>query len=105
MDITSIRKSIENNGVVIGTCITETNNRQIGRIFANFGFDFLIIECEHGFFDLETVADMITIAKLSGIAPFVKIGEYSYHTFSKYLDAGADGLYFRELEEKKKSSR
>ena len=56
MDITSIRKSIENNGVVIGTCVTETNNRQIGRIFANFGFDFLIIEREHGFFDLETVS-------------------------------------------------
>ena len=92
MNIEKLRDALENGEVVVGTCVAEDRNRQIGRIFANFGFDFLIIECEHGSYNLETVADMITISKLSGIVPLIKIGEYSYATFSRYLDAGAEGF-------------
>lgn len=100
MDIEQLRNTLSGGGVVVGTCNFEDRNRQIGRIFANFGFDFLIIECEHGCFDLETVADMITISKLSGIVPIVKIGEYSYHTFARYLDAGADGFVLPRIRQK-----
>ncbi len=100
MNILELKENLKNGKVVIGTCVYECRNRQIGRIFANFGFDFLIIECEHGCFDLETVADMITIAKLSGITPLIKIGEYSYATFSKYLDAGADGFILPRVRRK-----
>jgi len=100
MNIEKLRNILDSGGVVIGTCNYEDKNRQIGRIFANFGFDFLVIECEHGSFDLETVADMITIAKLSGIVPIVKIGEYSYHTFARYLDAGADGFVLPRIRQK-----
>jgi 2-keto-3-deoxy-L-rhamnonate aldolase RhmA len=102
MDITNLIKTINNKGAVIGTCITETGrNPQIARIFANFGFDFLVIECEHSSYSFETVADLITIAKLSGVAPIVKIGEYSYHTFARYLDAGADGFILPRVRQKK----
>ena len=101
MDIVKMKSDLESGKVVIGTCVTECRNRQIGRIFSNFGFDFLIIECEHGCFNLETVADMITIAKLSNITPLVKIGEYSYGTFSKYLDAGAKGFILPRIRNKK----
>jgi len=101
MNIENIIRTIENKGVVIGTCITETGrNPQIARIFANFGFDFLIIECEHGSYSIETASDLITMAKLSGVAPFVKIGEYSYHTFARYLDAGADGFILPRVRKK-----
>ena len=100
MNIEQLRSALENGEAVVGTCNFEDKNRQIGRIFANFGFDFLVIECEHGCFDIETVADMITIAKLSGIVPIVKIGEYSYHTFSRYLDAGADGFILPRIRRK-----
>lgn len=101
MDIISMRKKLDAGGVIIGTCVTECKNRQIGRIFANFGFDFLIIECEHSSYNLETIADMIAISKLSGIVPIVKIGEYSYATFSRYLDAGAEGFIFPRIRERK----
>jgi len=100
MDITSMRKALDDGKVVIGTCVVECRNRQIGKIFANFGFDFLIIECEHSSFDLETVADMIVISKLSGIVPLVKIGEYSYATFSRLLDAGAEGFILPRIRRK-----
>ena len=100
MDIVKIKSDLVNGKVVIGTCVTECRNRQIGRIFSNFGFDFIIIECEHSCFNLETVTDMITIAKLSKIAPLVKIGEYNYATFSKYLDAGADGFILPRIRKK-----
>ena len=100
MNIAQMRKMLDKGKVVIGTCVTECRNRQIGKIFANFGFDFLIIECEHSCYDLETVADMIVISKLSGIVPLVKIGEYNYSTFSKYLDAGADGFILPRIRTK-----
>jgi len=99
VDIKKLRKKLENGGVVIGTCVVECRNRQIGRIFSNSGFDFIIFDCEHGSYDLETIADMVTISKLSGIVPFIKIGQYDYATFSRYLDAGADGFILPRIRE------
>ena len=38
------------------------------------GFDFVIIDCEHGSMDYETAENMIRAAELSGTTPIVRIG-------------------------------
>lgn len=90
MNIEEMKKVLDNRKVIIGTCVTKDRNRQIRKLFANCGFKFLLIECEHGLYNLETAVDMITVCGLSGIVLIVKNGYYSYASFSKYLDVGTE---------------
>jgi 4-hydroxy-2-oxoheptanedioate aldolase len=56
------------------------------------GFDFVIIDCEHGSMDYETAENMIRAAELSGITPIIRIGMNIQQHIQRYLDAGAHGV-------------
>ena len=38
------------------------------------GFDFVVIDCEHGPMDYETAENMIRAAELSNVTPILRIG-------------------------------
>lgn len=100
MNIEEMKKVLDNRKVIIGIYVTEDRNRQTGKLFANCGFKFLLIECEHDLYNLETVVDMITVFSLSGIVPIVKNGYYSYTSFSKYLDVGTERFILPRIRTK-----
>lgn len=56
------------------------------------GFDFVIIDCEHGPIDYETAENMIRAAELSGTTPIVRIGLNEQQNIQRYMDAGAQGV-------------
>lgn len=56
------------------------------------GFDFVIIDCEHGPIDYETAENMIRAAELSGTTAIVRIGLNEQQHIQRYMDAGADGV-------------
>jgi 4-hydroxy-2-oxoheptanedioate aldolase len=56
------------------------------------GFDFVIIDCEHGPIDYETAEHMIRAAELSGTTPLVRIGLNEQQHIQRYLEAGAHGV-------------
>ena len=56
------------------------------------GFDFVIIDCEHGPMDFETVENMIRASELSGITPIIRIGLNEQQHIQRYLDSGAKGV-------------
>ena len=53
------------------------------------GFDFIVIDNEHGSADFETTEHMLRAARASGIAPIVRCLE---HDIARTLDMGASGL-------------
>ncbi|MEO8187363.1 MAG: aldolase/citrate lyase family protein [Burkholderiaceae bacterium] len=53
------------------------------------GFDFIVIDNEHGSSDLQTTEHMLRAARASGIVPIVRCLE---HDISRVLDMGASGL-------------
>lgn len=53
------------------------------------GFDFIVIDNEHGSSDLQTTENMLRAARASGIVPIVRCLE---HDMSRVLDMGASGL-------------
>lgn len=57
-----------------------------------FGFDFVIIDCEHGSMDYETAENMIRAAELSGTTAIIRIGMNVQQHIQRYLDAGAHGV-------------
>jgi 4-hydroxy-2-oxoheptanedioate aldolase len=56
------------------------------------GFDFVIIDCEHGPIDYETAEHMIRAAELSGTTPVIRIGLNEQQNIQRYMDAGAAGV-------------
>lgn len=72
--------------------ISELAFPNISFILKNSGYDFIIIDCEHGPFDYSQVAAIITAARSNGIFSVVRIPEIRREPIIKYLDMGADGL-------------
>jgi 4-hydroxy-2-oxoheptanedioate aldolase len=56
------------------------------------GFDFVVIDCEHGPMDYETAEHMIRAAELSGITAILRIGLNEQQHIQRYMDAGAAGV-------------
>ncbi|GAB4520026.1 MAG: aldolase/citrate lyase family protein [Anaerolineae bacterium] len=93
-----VRAALKRGEVVIGTMVTDMRSPAIAMLFANAGFDFMFIDMEHGAYDLETVADIIKVARLAGIVPLVRVPDALYHLIARVLDAGAMGVMVPRVE-------
>jgi len=56
------------------------------------GLDYLIIDAEHGPFDVESAVEYVRAAELKQITPFVRVSDISRPAILKMLDIGAQGL-------------
>ena len=56
------------------------------------GFDFVVIDCEHGPMDFESAEHMIRAAELSGTTAILRIGLNEQQHIQRYMDAGAAGV-------------
>lgn len=68
------------------------------------GMDYVIIDMEHGSVDKSACTDLIRVAELSDMVPFVRIADVSHSEVQKAVDAGAQGLIvpcLRTLDEVK----
>lgn len=61
-------------------------------IFGYAGFDFIIIDAEHGIQDYETCEHMIRASEASGIVPVTRVGLNMQQHILRFLDAGTMGL-------------
>ena len=58
------------------------------------GFDYVILDEQHGWMNPETVADMIRASENAGLTPMVRVPEIHSPTVGKFLDLGAQGIVF-----------
>jgi 2-keto-3-deoxy-L-rhamnonate aldolase RhmA len=87
-----LKRLLQSGGTAIGTMICDTRTPAIARALAAAGFDYFILDTEHGSFGLETVSDMMQMARLEGITPIVRVPDFSYPFIARTLDAGALGV-------------
>ncbi len=90
--MTNLKKTLHEGGLVIGTMLSEVRNPNVAYLLAQCGYDYFIIDNEHGTYSAETVSNMIAAARGAGIAVIVRIPEIRRETIIKPLDAGAAGL-------------
>lgn len=84
--------------VLFGTMVTLFDNPDIARILNECGFDFFIVDCEHGYFDFSSVAKIIAVARGVGIPALVRIPEPRREVILKYMEMGANGLLLPQAE-------
>jgi 2-dehydro-3-deoxyglucarate aldolase/4-hydroxy-2-oxoheptanedioate aldolase len=98
----ALRSVLQEGRPVFGTMIQELRTPAIVELMAVAGFDFVFIDMEHGAFNMETVADMIKIARLAGVTPLVRVPDDEYHLVARVLDAGAQGIMVPRVERRER---
>lgn len=83
---------------VIGCWLEEVRTPAITHLLAAAGLDFLIVDMEHGAYNMETMADIVRMARLVEITPIVRAPDLTWERVGRILDAGAQGLMLPRVE-------
>jgi 2-keto-3-deoxy-L-rhamnonate aldolase RhmA len=86
------KRALAEGRAVLGTMVAEIRQPAIMQLLVNGGFDFAIIDNEHGPFNIETIADLSRTAVALGITPIVRVPDIAYPYIAQALDAGAQGI-------------
>ena len=87
-----LKQLLKTNQFAVGTMVAEIRQPVVMQLLANAGFDFAIIDNEHGPFTIETIADLTRTAQQVGLTPIVRVPEIAYPYIAQSLDAGAQGV-------------
>ena len=66
----------------------------VAELLALAGFDFLVLDAEHGFFSIESIEAMVIAADGAGISAIVRVPSCQAAEVGRSLDAGAAGILF-----------
>lgn len=88
MKINKLKKALEEGKTVFGPFCKMLDPTVI-ELAALAGFDFVIIDMEHGPYSIETVQQMIRAAEAKGIEAVVRVTENSETSLLRVLDVGA----------------
>ena len=86
-----VKEKIASGEKVVGTFFELGGNTAVECLGLS-GLDFLVIDTEHGPFNIESSMDFIRTAELRNITPFARIKDISRSSVLKMLDVGAKGL-------------
>lgn len=103
MKMAEIKEKIKKGEHVLGTMITVFQNPDIVKILKVCGYDFVIIDCEHGSFEYGEVARMVALARAISLPVVVRIAEVRRELVLKYMEMGADGLLLPSTETKEQA--
>jgi 2-keto-3-deoxy-L-rhamnonate aldolase RhmA len=92
------KERLRQGKTVLGTWLEEMRSPAVAQLWAAAGLDFLIVDMEHGSFNLETLADVVRMARLVEITPIVRIPDLAWERVGRILDAGAQGLMLPRVE-------
>jgi 2-keto-3-deoxy-L-rhamnonate aldolase RhmA len=87
-----LKQRLKKGAFLVGTMVSEVRNPNVAHMLAQCGFEFFIIDNEHGAYSPETISDMIAAARGAGIPAVVRIPEIRREMILKPLDSGAAGL-------------
>lgn len=88
---TSLRQRLSEPGQLLGT-FSIIPSPEIVELTALAGFDVVILDMEHGAFDLAQLSPMILAARVWGAVPVVRVRHNEPSLVSAALDAGAAGV-------------
>ena len=83
---------------VVGMFLSEIAAPNLIRLMKAAGVDFVVVDCEHGYFDYSQVAAIAAVANGINFSLIVRMPQLTRSCIQKYLDAGVDGIWLPMLE-------
>ena len=82
-----------------------TPSPHLVQMFAQSGFDAIMVDMEHGSIDIESCHTLITATRGTGATPLVRVPENEPWIVKRALDAGAKGIFFPMIKNREEAER
>ena len=100
-----LKQRLGRGEMALGIMLSEIYVPNITRLLAGCGYDFLLVDCEHGYFDMTQVANLIAVAEGVRLPVIVRVTQPSRTHVTKYLDMGAQGILLSNVEDRQEAER
>src|SRR5229473_1193882 len=94
----SIRRAVREGRAALGTGLKEFASRGVPWIIEASGFDYCMIDHEHGAFDLETIADLAGWFQATNVSAIVRVHKSFTYLIPAILDQGIMGIQVSEVD-------
>jgi 2-keto-3-deoxy-L-rhamnonate aldolase RhmA len=98
LDTKSLRRTLREGGIALGTWVFEFNTPGIARLVASAGADFVVYDMEHSGFGIDTIRSLVSQSKCVDLAVLVRPSDGQYHLIAPLLDLGAGGIIVPKVE-------
>src|SRR5215510_2334511 len=85
-------------GLPVYGVISTSDDPQLAELFGIAGFDYYMLDAEHGLMDATQVVNVIRACERTDMTPLVRIGPKDPKLVLQYLDAGMMGVMMPGLE-------
>jgi len=99
-----LKRTLNEGKVVFGPFMKFTDPAAV-EIMGFAGFDFVIIDAEHGPISIETAQNMIRAAEAVNITPIIRVGDNNETSILRALDIGAQGIEIPQINSKPDAMR
>jgi 4-hydroxy-2-oxoheptanedioate aldolase len=99
-----LRKLIDSHDLVIGTW-SQFANPEVIDILGVSGFQFTIVDTEHGYFGLETAENLVRACDAAGLIPIVRVPASDSYLIKKALDIGAAAVVVPKISSADEAER
>ena len=95
-----LKAGLASKKLMLGAMINEYSRPSLAKIYKEAGYDFLFIDYEHLFFDLESLYDTVLAARAYGLPPIAKTPQLERAEVAKLLDSGVVSIQLPRTESK-----
>jgi len=96
MRINELKRKLAAGQTVVGSFLY-VPSAKLTEIVGLIGFDFVVIDMEHGPVDTVVAEDMVRAAELTGMTPLIRVSHNTPHLVLRALDIGAQGIHIPEI--------
>jgi len=94
-----LKKALKDGKIVFGPFLKFTDPA-VAEIMGFAGFDFVIIDAEHGPISMQNAQNMIRAAESVNITPVIRVGNNDEALILRALDIGAQGIEIPQINNK-----
>jgi 4-hydroxy-2-oxoheptanedioate aldolase len=91
MKINTTKQKLRDGKVVYGGIVGEYAPTTI-EVLGAIGWDFVMIDCEHGAMGLLEVENLVRAAETAGVTPLARVPDHMPSTILRFLDRGVQGV-------------
>lgn len=100
----TMRQRIESKAPVLGTVVQSSSEAVVEGIGCA-GFDFAIMDMEHGSQDIAKVENLVRAAEVRGLSKLIRVWRGDPAIVAKAVDTGAEGLVFPSVANREEAER
>jgi len=105
MKVNSTRKKLKSGATCIGTMVREVRSPQVVTLLAAAGWDYIIVDTEHGFLDMQTVADFASVGHGEEMTVIARVPDNLYHLLARPLDVGVEGVLCPRVDSREEAEQ